>query len=85
MTWHRRPEVEKGDVAMDPNAVPIALRERLGVEGTNGLVQLLETARAEWSADVVTLSVERFERRLVQELSALRVEVARDHAALREE
>lgn len=30
---------------MEPNAVPTALRERLGVEGTNGLVQLLETAR----------------------------------------
>lgn len=45
VTWHRRPEVEKGDVAMEPNAVPTALRERLGVEGTNGLVQLLETAR----------------------------------------
>ena len=69
---------------MDPNAVPTALRERLGAEGTNGLVQLLETARGEWSADVVTLSVERFERRLVQELSALRVEVARGQAAIHE-
>lgn len=34
---------------------------------------------------MVTLSVERFERRLVQELSALRVEVARGQAAIHEE
>jgi hypothetical protein len=78
-------EVEKGDVDMDSNAVPAALRERLGAEGTNGLVSLLETVKGEWTAEVVSLSLDRFERRLVEELSTLRVELARGQATLREE
>ena len=44
MTWHRRPEVEKGELQMDSNTVSAALRERLGSEATNGLVQLFEAA-----------------------------------------
>ncbi len=47
MTWHRRPEVEKGEFQMDSNTVPAALRERLGSQATDGLVQLFETARGE--------------------------------------
>lgn len=70
---------------MDSNAVPAALRERLGSEGTNGLVSLLETVKGEWTAEVVSLSLDRFERRLVEELSTLRVELARGQATLREE
>ena len=78
-------EVEKGDGQMDSNTVPAALWDRLGPEGTDGLVRLFETARAEWTGDVVNLSAERFERRLVQELATLRVETARGRATLREE
>lgn len=70
---------------MDSSAVPAALRDRLGVEGTDGLVRLFDTAREEWTRDVVNLSVERFERRLVEELATLRVEIARGEASLREE
>jgi hypothetical protein len=70
---------------MDRNAVPSELRQRLGEGGTSGLVQVFETARGEWAADVVGLALERFERRLVEELSVLRVETARGNATLREE
>ena len=70
---------------MDSNTVPAALRERLGSEGTNDLVWLFQTARAEWTGEIVNLAVERFERRLVEEISGLRVEMARGHATLREE
>ena len=46
---------------------------------------LFNTARAEWTGEIVNLAVERFERRLVEEISGLRVEMARGHATLREE
>jgi hypothetical protein len=75
----------KGDVVMHSNAVPQALRERLGAERTVGLVRVLETARAEWAADVLNQSTDRFEKRLLEGLSSLRVEMARGPATLREE
>jgi len=63
--------------------VPRALVERLGSEGTQGLVSLLESRQAEWSDEVMTTVVERFDRRLEVELSALRLEVSREISALR--
>jgi len=78
-------EVEKGDVQMDSSSVPSALQERLGAEATNGLVRLFNTAQAEWTANVVNLAVERFERRLVEEIAGVRVEMARSEARLLEE
>ena len=65
---------------MDFQSVPASLQDRLGAEGTVDLVRLLETARAEWSNDVLNLSLERFERRLVQEITGLRVEMVRGQA-----
>jgi hypothetical protein len=83
-------EVEKGDGTMDIGHVPAALVERLGVEATGGLVQLFNEAREavddqreEWSEQVLNLVAERFERRLVEEASKLRVEMAQGFAAVR--
>ena len=70
---------------MDFQSVPGSLQDRLGVEGTSDLVRLFDTARSEWSDDVLNLSLERFERRLVQEMAGVRVEMARGQAMLREE
>ena len=74
---------------MDPNTAPVPLRERLGPDGTYGLVQLLETVRADWTGEVLSLSTERFERTLAQELATLRAtlreEMARGDAELRVE
>lgn len=70
---------------MESKTVPTALRERLGSEATHDLLRLFDTARAEWSAEVVSLSLERFERRLVEELAGLRIEMAQQGASLRVE
>jgi hypothetical protein len=76
---------QKGYVAVDSEAVPVVLREQLGIEATNGLVRLFRTAEAEWTAQVLNLSLERFERRLVEEVTVLRVEMANGQTKLREE
>ena len=68
---------------MEFGAVPAALRERLGSEAAVGLVDLFDTSRREWTAVVITLAVERFDRRLTEELAAVRVAVAQSEAALR--
>ena len=47
-------------------AVPDVLRERLGPEGTQGLVDLLNQAASGTRDDVVALCIERFERRLAE-------------------
>lgn len=52
---------------MDTNDVPMALRHRLGEPATAGLVELLDGTKREWTADVIAIVGERFERRLVAE------------------
>ena len=67
---------------MDTADVPTALRERLADSATAALVELLDTTKREWSADVMAIVGERFERRLVEETSGLRVEMAQGFASL---
>jgi len=69
---------------MESNTAPTALRERLGSEATHDLVRMFDAARAEWTAEVVSLSLEHFERRLVEELAGLQIEMAQQNATLRE-
>ncbi len=78
-------EVEKGDGAMEPIRVPGGLRERLGEDGTAGLVELFQTAGRAWREDVLSVVTERFERRLTEAISGLRVEMANGFASLRQE
>ena len=70
--------------------MPPALAERLGEKGTEGLVTLLASTRAEWTDEVLATTVERFEHRLTTEMSllrvdmsSLRVEMSREMATLR--
>ena len=70
---------------MDAAAVPFKLRERLGPEATGGLLHVLDVAQRDWREDVLSLSVERFERRLAEENSTLRVQIAQSEAAVRNE
>jgi hypothetical protein len=70
---------------MDATRVPLALQERLGPEATAGLVRLFEMAHVQWTSEIMTASVERFERRLVEEIASVRVEVARGEGRVREE
>lgn len=70
---------------MEAVIVPLALRERLGNEGTVALESMLSDTGQAWRDDVLTLSEERFERRLAQEMSALRVEMANGMCGIRRE
>lgn len=68
---------------MDIETVPVPLREQLGPEATGGLLHLLELSHREWRADVIAACTERFERRLVEEVAGLRVQIAQTEGVLR--
>ena len=68
---------------MDIERVPAALQERLGIEATSGLLQLLDSTQREWRDDVIAASGDRFERRLVEEIAAVRVQIAQTEASIR--
>lgn len=70
---------------MDTSRVPATLRERLGTEATAGLVDLFNDARAEWRVDVISAAADRYERRLLEETSKLRVEMVQGFASLRQQ
>jgi hypothetical protein len=70
---------------MDWDAVPESLRERLGPEATSGLVELPGIAQREWSAEVIEVSVDRFERRLGAETAGVRHDMTTGFAAVRRE
>lgn len=63
---------------MRTTSVPSALRERLGHDATIGLLEVVEFEHAAWSERVLSVSVERYERRLAEELATLRVAVVRE-------
>jgi hypothetical protein len=71
--------------AMAIARMPEALQERLGDDGAEALVTLFESAREEWTEDVLTTAVDRFERRLTTEISLLRADVTREVSALRQD
>jgi hypothetical protein len=68
---------------MDIELVPDALRERLGLEATTGLLQLLDRAHREGRADLMDASADRYERRLAEEIGGVRVQIAQVEGALR--
>ena len=70
---------------MDSEIVPSALRERLGGDGSDAILELLQNVRADLREDVINASSERFERRLVEEVSAIRVQVAQTESSIRQD
>jgi hypothetical protein len=70
---------------VDVQNVPPPLRARLGPDATAGLVDLLDLSQRETRDAVMAACTERFERRLVEEVSKIRVDMAHLGAALREE
>ena len=60
---------------MASGRVPAAVRTRLGDDAPFGLIELLDSDRREWSEHVLSVAADRFERRLTEEVTALRVEV----------
>lgn len=57
-------------------AVPKPLREKLGEEGTDALVALINEAGESNKKSVIEVVEERFERRLAEEMGKLRAEIA---------
>ena len=70
---------------MEIESVPSALQARLGPEATGGLLQLLHRSDLERRADVIAACTERFERRLVEEVSGLRIQVGQVESAIRQD
>ena len=70
---------------MEIESVPPALQARLGPEATGGLLQLLHRSDLERRADVIAACTERFERRLVEEVSGLRVQIVQVESAIRQD
>lgn len=56
--------------------IPAALRAHLGDDATFGLIELLETERKDWSHQMLSTATDRFDRRLAEEMSSLRNEMA---------
>ncbi len=66
-------------------AIPEALREKLGPEGARALAELLNEASVQTRGDVIEIAASRFERRLAEEVGALRAEMGSEIGALRAE
>jgi hypothetical protein len=61
---------------VDIDLAPAALQKRLGPDGMAGLGELFIDARKECTADVIGVVTDRFERRLTDETSKLRLDIA---------
>ena len=70
---------------MRPVRIPLALSGRLGDDAASGLAALLEENNRVWADAVLTQCTERFERRLIEETSKLRLEMHDGFAMLRQE
>ncbi len=66
-------------------AVGKPLREKLGDDGTDSLVQFINEAMAEQKNDILTFVEEKFERRLSEKISELKTEIAETKAELKTE
>jgi hypothetical protein len=63
---------------MSRKNVSVALSARLGPAATTGLIDLIESEQKELRDDVMTQAVDRFERRLTEQVSGLRVDILRE-------
>ena len=63
---------------MHTNRVSTTLRERLGDDATFALLELFESEESTWSDRVLSVSADRFERRLAEEVAGLRVALVRE-------
>ena len=58
------------------------LKQVLGDEGSDSLIRLLNQIQKEQKEDILEFVEEKFERRLTEEISGLRVEMHKNHATL---
>jgi hypothetical protein len=71
------------DASVRTHEIPAVLEQRLGTDATAALAELFDRAYHEQRADMIAASTERFERRLVEETTATRLELSQLHTALR--
>lgn len=64
-------------------SVPKPLREKLGEEGSDALIDMLNKTQENQKVNTIEIVGEKFERRLVEEISSLRSELKEDIANLR--
>ena len=57
-------------------SIPKPLREKLGEEGTDALVQVLNENEKETRPSVIDLAEQRFEKHLTEEIAGVRVDLA---------
>jgi gas vesicle protein len=65
--------------------IPRVLREKLGEDGADTLVELLNLANQKVKEDVIELSAEKFERRLTEEMAKVNQRITEDIAQFRGE
>ena len=70
---------------MDSETVSSGLKERLGTRATEALLTLLDEQRVDLREDVITACTERFDRRLAEEVSGLRVQIAQTESSIRQD
>ena len=68
---------------MQIDDVPGPLESRLGPAAAAGLVQLLDHSQGRVKEEVMTVCLERFDRRIAEEVSGLRVQIAQSESTLR--
>jgi hypothetical protein len=66
-------------------SIPKALREKIGEEAAESLIELMNTSSQNSQNNVITLAEEKFERRLAEELAKVRSEVSEVKTGLRSE
>jgi hypothetical protein len=65
--------------------VPGAVRNKLGDVATEGLAEWLDEQRQNWSDHVLSIAAERFDRRLAEDIHAVRIDLAQLESRLRSE
>ncbi|MBD3341447.1 MAG: hypothetical protein GF353_20240 [Candidatus Lokiarchaeota archaeon] len=65
---------------MEILTVPRILREKLGEDETESLIELLNKSNSKQKDDVLSFVVDKFERRLSEESSKLQVELSKTRA-----
>ena len=64
-------------------AIPKVLREKLGEDGADSLVELINLSDQKVKEDVIELSAEKFERRITEEVAKLDKRITDEVAALK--
>jgi hypothetical protein len=71
------------EIAVEIDEVPAPLEARLGAAATGGLIELFGRSHRHVKEELMTACTDRFDRRLVEESSGLRVQIAQSESTLR--